>query len=89
MNIQKQNTTLLSKKKSKKQIKGKSRKKRKENMCFMGYIQFYCNNCGERLHATTLRKRDCRRCSCDKKAKGSIKVDRKLISSRITHVTFP
>lgn len=39
---------------------------RNNAMCFYGYKEFRCSNCGELLWATTLKKRDCRKRSCNK-----------------------
>lgn len=35
-------------------------------MCFYAYKRFVCENCGQELRCTTLKKRNCHKRSCNK-----------------------
>ena len=35
-------------------------------MCFFAYKKFICRDCGETLRCTTIKRRDCRKRSCNK-----------------------
>lgn len=36
------------------------------NMCFYGYVSYRCRDCDVEFEATTIKKRDCRKKSCNK-----------------------
>jgi hypothetical protein len=51
-------------------------------MCFYAYIRYVCADCDATLEETTIKKRDCRKRSCDKTVKPGTPIKEKKIRRR-------
>lgn len=48
-------------------------------MCFYYYFKYKCDNCGETLEMTTIKRRDCRKISCNGTVPHGIPVRKKVM----------